>query len=236
MLKIAMVEDEKEARESLGKLIKSYFDTRGAGDYTVNEFPNAVLFLSKQKADHDIVFMDIEMPDFDGLTAAKKLRETDPLALLVFVTNMRRYATKGYSVDALDFIVKPPTEKALFSVLDKARRVLASRIGCDIIIKTAHGMRRVSVSEIRYIEVNRHRLTIHLETDTFEAWGSLKDLEAQLPADKFSRCNIGYLVSLAHITGIDGEDVAVGDERLKISRPKRKEFLADVAAYFGSVR
>ncbi len=236
MLKIAMVEDEKEARESLGKLIRSYFDARGAGDYTINEFQNAVLFLSKQKADHDIVFMDIEMPDFDGLTAAKKLRETDPLVLLVFVTNMRRYATKGYSVDALDFIVKPPTENALFSVLDKARRVLASRTGRDIIIKTAHGMRRVPVSEIRYIEVNRHRLTIHLETDAFEAWGSLKELEAQLPADKFSRCNIGYLISLEHLSGIDGDEVVMGEDRLKISRPKRKEFLADVAAYFGSVR
>ncbi len=236
MIKIAMIEDEEEARNTLAKLIKSWAEARGAGDFSVSEFPNAVMFLTKQKADFDIVFMDIEMPGFDGLTAANKLRETDPLALIVFVTNMRQYATKGYSVDALDFIVKPPSEKALFSVLDKAKRVLASRMGYDITIKTAHGMRRVSVSEIRYIEVNRHRLTIHLETDSFEAWGSLKDLETQLPSYQFSRCNIGYLVSLAHITAVDGDDVEISGERLKISRPKRKEFLSDVAAYFGSVR
>lgn len=235
MLKIAMVEDEERARSSLKELVKNYFAARG-GDYALSEFPNAVRFLSAQKADFDLVFMDIEMPDFDGLTAAKKLRETDPLVLLVFVTNMRQYATKGYSVDALDFIVKPPTEKALFSVLDKARRVIKGREGLDITIKTAHGMKRVSVSEIRYIEVNRHRLTIHLETDTFEAWGSLKDLEERLPSEKFSRCNVGYLINLPHVTGIDGDDVEIGDERLKISRPRRKEFLADVAAYFGSVR
>lgn len=236
MIKIAIVEDEQDSRYELKELIKRYFALRGAGDCTINEFPNAVMFLSKQKADYDIVFLDIKMPDFDGLTVARKLRETDSLALIVFVTNMRQYATKGYSVDALDFIVKPPSEKALFFVLDKARRTLASRVGSDINIKTAYGMRRILLSEIRYIEVNRHRLTIHLETDTFDAWGSLKDLEAKLPGDKFSRCNIGYLVSLSHITGIDGDDVMIGDERLKISRPKRKEFLADVAAYFGSVR
>lgn len=235
MLKIAMVEDEEAARIALGALIKSYFAVRG-GDYILSEFPNAVRFLSTQKADFDIVFMDIEMPDYDGLMAAKKLRETDPAVLLVFVTNMHQYATKGYSVDALDFIVKPPNEKALFFVLDKAKRVLAGRIGCDITIKTVRGMRRVNVSEIRYVEVNRHRLTIHLESDTFEAWGNLKDLEEQLPAEKFSRCNIGYLISLSHVTGIDGEDVVIGDERLKISRPRRKEFLADVAKYFGSIR
>lgn len=235
MIKIAVVEDEQSARDNIKTLIAKYFKERNAGDYLLNEYPNAVCFLSFRKDTFDIVFMDIEMPDCDGMTAAKKLREYDPHTLLIFVTNMRQYATKGYSVDALDFVVKPIKEAAFFSLLDKARHVIATHAGKEIMIKTTGGMRKIAVSEIRYIEVNHHKLFIHLETGNIETWDNLNKMESILPQEQFSRCNVGYLVSLAHLTGIDGEEAIIGNERLKISRPKRKKFIADVAAYFGSV-
>ena len=235
MVKIAIVEDEAEARRSLASLLGAYFTARGE-DWSVAYYDNALRFLDSYKADCDIVFMDIEMPDLDGMSAAEKLRAVDPLVLLVFVTNMRQYAIRGYAVDALDFVVKPVERASFFSLMDKALRILAGRGGREITVGSTTGMRRVPVSRIRWIEVRRHRLTFHTEDGDFEAWGNLRDIEAELPADSFSRCNIGYLVNLAHVGGVDGDDAVVGDDRVRISRPRRKDFLADLARYCGSVR
>lgn len=235
MVRVAIVEDEQDAVDSLRGMINRYFEARG-GDYKVTEFDNALRFLDVYKADFDIIFMDIEMPDLDGMKAAEQLRKLDPLVLLVFVTNMQQYAVKGYAVDALDFIVKPVEQRAFFALLDKATRILANKTGGEITVRSTTGVRRVSVLRVRYVEVRRHMLTFHTEDGEFEAWGNLRDIEKELPAELFSRCNIGYLVSLAHVSGVDGDDAVVGGDKLKISRPRRKEFMSDPARYFGSGR
>ncbi len=235
MVRVAIVEDEAPAAQELEALVKSYFHEKGR-DCAVSRYESALLFFDAYRADFDLVFMDIEMPDIDGMRAAEKLREKDALVLLVFVTNMRQYAVRGYSVNALDFIIKPPVRATFFPLMDKVQRILDARTGTDISVKTAAGMYRVAARDIRYIEVRRHRLFFHTEQGDFEAWGNLRDIERMLPQALFSRCNLCYLVGLAHVRGVEGEEVLVGEDRLKISRPRRKEFLAEMARYFGSVR
>lgn len=235
MVRIAVVEDEKSAADVLVGCLEKYF-TEKPGDYRVTVFENALNFLGEYKADFDVVFMDIEMPELDGMRAAEQLRVVDPFVLLVFVTNMQQYAVKGYAVSALDFIVKPVEYFAFSTLMDKVRRVLNGRVGRELSVKSMTGVRRVAVSHIRWIEVRRHRLTYHTEEGDFDAWGNMCDVEAELPPDTFSRCNVGYLVSLPHVSGVEGDEVVIGGDRLKISRPRRKDFLADLARHFGSVR
>ena len=235
MVKVAIVEDEKAAAQELESLVLEYFREKQR-DCTVSRYESALYFFDAYRADFDLVFMDIDMPDIDGLHAAAKLREKDATVLLVFVTNMQQYAVKGYSVNALDFIIKPPARATFFPLMDKVQRILDTRTGIDITVKTADGMYRVAAQDIRYVEVRRHRIVLHTEQGDFEAWGNLRDIEKLLPQRLFSRCNQCYLVGLPHIRGVEGEEVLVGADRLKISRPRRKEFLADVAQYFGSVR
>ena len=235
MVQIAIVEDEPSAAQELEELVKAYFREKKR-DCAICRYESALYFFDAYRADLDLVFMDIDMPDIDGLKAAAKLREKDELVLLVFVTNMRQYAVKGYAVNALDFIVKPPVRATFFALMDKVQRVLNARTGVDISVKTSQGMYRVATKNIRYIEVRRHRLYFYTEQGDFEAWGNMRDIEKMLPPRSFSRCNVCYLGGLAHIRGIEGDEVLVGEARLKISRPRRKEFIAEVAQYFGSER
>ena len=177
--------------------------------------------------------MDIELPNLDGMKAAELLRERDGEVLLVFITNMQQFAVKGYSVNAMDFIVKPVTYFAFSTMLDKALRIIGTKEELELCVKSHDGMVRLKCSEIKWVEVNKHRLTFHTEQSDFEAWGKLKDVEEKLPKDKFSRCNIGYLVNLSYVKAVEGDDVIVGNDRIKISRPRKRDFLADLAAYSG---
>ena len=233
MIKTAIVEDEKDAADTLNAYIGRWADENGE-TLGVKIYDNAVTFLTDYRADADIVFLDIEMPMLDGMSAAEKLRETDPYVIIVFVTNMKQYAIRGYSVGALDFIVKPVSYAALSSLMTKARKLISSRGGGEITVGSGSAVRRVPLSRILYVEVSRHRLTYHTEDGDFETWGNLGDIEAELPADSFSRCNSCYLVSLGHVIAVEGDDVLLaGGVRLRISHLKKKNFLADLARYIG---
>ncbi len=236
MIRVAIVEDERDVQKALCGLCERYTNESGES-LNARTFDNAVTFLTDYKSDFDLVFLDIEMPYLDGMTAAGKLRELDPYVLIVFVTNMQQYAIKGYAVNALDFIIKPINYFGFSTLMSKVRRVLSAKEGKEIVISANGSIRRIPVTRISYIEVARHRLTYHTEEGTLETWGNLNDVENELSCELFSRCNACYLVNLRYVSGIKGDDVILSDgEKLRISHLKRKAFVADVAAYLGRRR
>ena len=121
MVKIAIIEDSQIDREALKRTLQR-FSTREGLEIVVDEFESAVQFFMKYQPVYDLIFMDIDMPQMNGMEAAQRLRRLDKRVLLVFVTNMAQYAIKGYEVDAIDFILKPIDE---YSFALKLQRVLA---------------------------------------------------------------------------------------------------------------
>ena len=78
-----------------------------------------------------------------------------------------------------------------------------------------------------------HHTVFHTEDGIYDSTGSLKKLEEQLEGQNFARCNNGYLVNLRFVRAVEGEYVLVGEERLKISRTRRKVFLQQLSEYLG---
>ena len=105
MLLLAIVDDDPNDSSALSALVAEYFKKNNRA-YMFRVFNTSMDFI-RSTENYDIVFMDIEMEDLDGMSAAKLLRERDKSVTLIFVTNMAQLAIKGYEVDALDFIVKP---------------------------------------------------------------------------------------------------------------------------------
>ena len=178
-------------------------------------YKEAVTFLQEYRASFDAVFMDIKMPGYNGLEAAKILRQTDKNVPLVFITNLKQYAIHGYSVDAMGFVVKP----------------LISYDFNAVTIKTATGFQRLNIKDIFYIEVIKHKLIFHTVFGDINGWGTLVSVEEILPAQFFSRCNVCYLVNLHHVQSVDKDVVVVAGEPLKIARSRKKEFLTDLARF-----
>lgn len=235
-MKIAIVEDEKFASELLEKHLQKW-KQETSRELECDIFSNALDFLDTFKGEYDIIFMDIEMPHFNGMEAAEKLRKKDPLVLLVFVTNMQQYALQGYAVNALDFIVKPVGYYSISTLMDKAVRILEGREMKSVMIKIAGGggLRKIAVTSLLYVESWRHKLLYHtIEEDIIESWGALTDVERVLPEGNFARCNVGVLVNLRHVKAIEGEEIVLGNERLKLSRLRKKEFFSAIAKYMGN--
>lgn len=234
MLNIAIVEDEEEEKNKLLSFIKKYQEEK---KITINcdYFENANKFIYPYKGSYDVVLMDIEMPGINGLDASIELRKRDNNIFIVFVTNMRQFASQGYQVDAVDFIIKPITYYGLSSTIDKILRIKSKRIDKKITLKNNDGLRIINISDIVYIEVKHHKLFIHTQNEIIETWNSLNKIEEEIPSSLFARCNIAYLVNLNYVKGIQGDDVLLPNESLKISRSKKKEFIENLTKFIGAL-
>ncbi len=232
MYNIAVVDDDASDRgEILGHLER--YRREKDKSFTVTEFDNAVKFLEGYNPAYDIVFIDIQMPYLDGMTAAEKLREVDSAVPLVFITNMVKYAVKGYSVDAADFVVKPIAYGGFSVMLDKVLR-LADKNGDAVMLKTAEGKIRLWLDRISHIEVTDHQVCYHADDGDHMVWGSLKEQESKLPTDRFAKCSNYCIVNLKYVAGItDGELKLSGGRSVPISRSKRKELTDRLLAYYG---
>jgi len=231
MFRFAIVEDDDTCAEQLQKYLAQYAG-ENALEIRTDRFYDGLNFAEDYKARWDLIFMDIEMPLLDGMSAARRIREKDDSVLLIFITNMAQYAIQGYEVRALDYILKPVNYYAFAMKLRKVIRILDQRITKAAIVMDAEGnSRRIALSEVRYIEVLDHQLIYHRSDDTFHTFGSLKKTEQEYGKD-FARCNNCYLVNLRYVDGFSGNDVIVAGKPLPVSRARKKDFQQRVADYY----
>ena len=232
MIRVAIVEDDAEVQGVLQEYVRRYTRQYGT-EFEVTVFADGVDILEDYRAVYDIIFLDVEMKRLNGMETAQRIRELDDDVLLVFITNMAQYAIKGYAVGALDYVLKPVPYFAFSQQLQKAVNQLARRVRHYLAVPVDGGMRRLDAAGIYYIESEGHRIHFYTEDGDFSAPGALKALEEKLAAQPFARCNSGYLVNLAQVSGVQQSVVQVGPYELQISRPKRKSFLAALADFIG---
>ena len=153
--------------------------------------------------------------------------------LIVFITNMAQYAIRGYAVGALDYVLKPVPYFAFSQQLQKALGQLEKRERHYLAVAVDGGMRRLDAAEIYYLESEGHKVHFYTEKEDFVVSGTLKNYEEKLVGRAFARCNSGYLVNLAQVSGVQQDMVQIGPYALQISRPRRKAFMAGLADYIG---
>ena len=232
MIKIAIVEDEAAVRDQLTDYVRRYTRQYGT-EFEVTCFTDGDEILENYRPSFDIIFLDVEMKRLNGMETAQRIRELDDDVLLIFITNMAQYAIKGYSVGALDYVLKPVPYFAFSQQLQKAVNQLARRARHYLAVPVDGGMRRLDTAAIYYMESDGHKVCFYTEDGDFIAPGALKAFEEKLANRPFARCNSGYLVNLAQVRGVQQSEVQVGPHTLQISRPRRKAFLAALADYIG---
>ena len=233
MLKIAVVEDQTEVRESRSQFIRQYAGEQGL-QAEVEPFADGAVIAEGYQPGYDIIFLDVEMPRLGGFGAAERIRAVDPDVGLVFVTNMAQYAIKGYEVDALDYVLKPVSYGAFCTKLSRAVQRVQRRRGGQVVLQLAGGgMQVLSTGDIYYLETHDRLLWYHTTKGEFSVRASLASAEKQLAQYHFSRCNQCYLVNLKYVKAVENDFVHVNTDHLEISRRQRAAFLAAVAAYVG---
>ncbi len=237
MYKAIIVEDDAAAADALRSHLARYGEATGI-EFSVEVLTSALELLegSVRTRTCDIYFLDIGLPGINGMEAAQIIRQTDDVTPIVFVTDLAQYAVRGYSVDALDFMVKPVSYQDFALRMGRALRVMARNDNARVTLPTACGLRVVSQRDVIFVEIIKHDLYWHVagEPEPLRMRGSLKAVEAELPQGRFCRIAAGYIVNMAHITQVSGTAVTMSDgTELAISRSRKAEALAAFSRFAG---
>ena len=225
-MRIAIIEDMDENIALLENYLHRYEEENDTL-ITVASYKNGMEFITGYHPVWDLILLDIEMPLMDGMETARKIRKVDPNVLIIFITCMAQYAIDGYSVRALDYVLKPVHYYSFASKLHQVHDILASRKKRNLLITTRKGQVRLSPEDILYIEVQNHTLFYHTKTEVLQATGnqSLSKLSQELTDSGFSRCHQAYLVNLQYVARYDKNTVWLPGEQLSLSRSYYKDFV-----------
>lgn len=232
MIRVGLVDDDRDHLKLMKTFIRQYETEQGVR-FQVAEYQNGLNFVEDYDGTLDVVFLDIEMPHMDGMTAARRIREKDGALGIVFVTNMAQYAIRGYEVNAIDFIVKPVSYYVFADKLGKAIRFAKRHMEKDFVIQTEDSIFKLPCSQIVYIEKDKNYLVFHTKRGDHRVRGTMASMEASLQGEGFSKCISGCLINLRYVTGVDKDTVWVEETPLPLSRQRKKEFKEDFMRYLG---
>lgn len=243
MVRIGIVDDEKESRAQLRAAIRR-FEEEYQVKFEVQEFDSAYAYLDDPHNDCDILYLDIDMPKMTGMELAERIRETNGEVILIFCTNLQQFALNGYSVSALGFLVKPVQWYSHRLYLERALKVLQKRAQREkapensrIVIKDGTVSKVVEAASIRYVEVQQHYLFYHIQgssggRDTVvKTRGTMQEATDLLVPRGFVRCSSSFLVNLHHITAVSRMNVYLGEEMLPLGRTYKDAFTREFSRF-----
>lgn len=232
MIRIAVVEDDKNYQKQLVQYIQRYTKETGI-ETDIRLFNDGDMIIDNYAGNYDIIFFDIEMKRMNGMESARIIRKLDENVIIIFITNMAQYAIQGYEVSALDYVLKPIEYFAFSQEMEKAIKRLKTLEGYYLSIAQEQGIVRLDTREIKYLETQGHYILVHTEKKTYSFRETMKAAVRKMQDEHFVQCNSGYLVNLRYVESVRQNIVVVGGDELQISRPRRKEFMEALTNYLG---
>lgn len=211
MIKIAVCDDEEIVCIKLISLVKAYFDKIKRAVW-IADFRSGNGLL-KSNIRFDIIFMDIDMPELNGIETAIKLRNWDVNSKIIYVTNYNNYKSSAYKVHAFDYIKKPVEPKAIQDTLNDAIRYLdnaSEKQKCAF--KTEQGIVTLELDDIYYFEYNSRKVNIKCSQGIYLASYSLKELYEKFHKNNFASPHKSFLVNMLHIKCIKVFDIFMENE------------------------
>jgi len=179
----------------------------------------------------DLLFVDINMPDLNGLDLVKSLINPPKI---IFTTAYSEYALEGFKVDALDYLLKPIDYATFLKASTKAKEWFdlqnskPEQINSDddfLFIKSEYKIVRVKLNDIKYIEGMREYVRIHLTNEKpIMTLLSMKAVEQQLASTTFMRVHRSYIVNLNKITTIERNRIVFDKVYIPVSEQYKKKF------------
>lgn len=225
-LNCLIVDDEPMARKGLEEYVSdiSFLEHAGSCENALR----ATEFLQQHPV--DLILLDINMPNLNGIEFLKSLANPP---LVIFTTAHPDFALEGYSLDVLDYLVKPVLFDRFRKAVQKAyeyQLLRASSLPAPdfFFIKCDHVFEKVHFNDVLYIEAMQNYCILHTPARKLIAYITLTGLEDKLPLAKFMKVHKSFIVSLDKITALDGNDLFIGKAQIPVSRNLKDEVMQRV--------
>lgn len=228
MRKIAICDDSKLDRQLLKVVIQIYFENNEE-EFKIFEYELGDNLLDDIEV--ELLFLDIIM---NGMKIARKLRDIQFKAPIIFLTAHADYAVESYEVYVAGYLLKPYDTNKLTLLLDE---VLQRSVQKRIAVKVKKQHRYLEINDIMYVESDKHVLNIHLkDSRVIQTTEKLSELEKTINSKRFIRCHQSYLVNMDYIKDAKTNFILSNDIRIPIRVRGRKEIIERYHKYYSSER
>ena len=207
--KLAICDDESTVIEYVSSIVTDWASEYHY-DIQLRIFSSAesFLFSYEDENDYDILLLDVEMGQMDGVSLAKSIRKNNDTVQIVFITGYSDYIAEGYEVSALHYLMKPVKKEKLFEVLNRATEKLEKN---ERMLTLSHSgeMVRIPLHEIAYIDVNGNYITLHGKKD-YTIKKTLGEIQKELD-ERFYKVGRSCIVNLNMVQRITKTDCYLSD-------------------------
>lgn len=223
MINCIALDDEPLALETIKELCTHVPDLHLAHTFTrvslaqqyLNDFPV------------DLIFLDIEMPDKNGLEFLKSISQN---SMVIFTTAHTKYAVEGFNVNAVDYLLKPIEVERFKTACNKAKdyfeysNALKSKVLNCLYVRSEYALVKILHNEIRYLETLDDYIKIHTSNGKVVlTLMSMKKILEKLPKNEFIRVHRSYAVPLSQISSIRNQTISLGETTIPVGANYKKE-------------
>jgi DNA-binding LytR/AlgR family response regulator len=218
-----IIDDEPLARKGITEYVKEVDFLQPVGE--CGSAAEAASLLTKHTI--DLLLLDIQMPRLTGIDFLKTLTHP-PMAIIT--TAYSEYALEGYSLDVIDYLVKPIPFDRFLKAVQKAfdfhsmrQREVTSVMPEYFFVKSNGKYEKVMFGDILYVESMQNYVIIHLPGQKLIVYMTLAGLEAQLPPKIFMKVHKSFLISIEQVNSIENNEIIIKQARIPISRTLKDE-------------
>ncbi|AOW17324.1 DNA-binding response regulator [Polaribacter vadi] len=222
-LKCVIVDDEPMARE----IIASYIDKSPNLELleSCKNASEAIVFMQDHKA--DLFFLDINMPEINGLSLAKIINSKGQI---IFTTAYRDYAVDGFNLNVVDYLLKPISFDRFLEAVQKVSTPEIIKNDNDFMfVRADRKMVKIDFNSILYIESLSDYVKIFTTEKTTVIRETISSLQEKLPAKKFIRIHRSFIISFKKIDSYTNEFIEINQKALPISRSYKESVLQKLA-------
>lgn len=241
MLKIAICDDDEYFLKKERTLIKKYLE-KNEYDYEIFTYTSGKELLEEKEkiTEYQIIFLDINMEEIDGMKTAEVIRKYSIDTYLVFVTAFITYAIEGYKVEAVRYLLKD--DKCFNEAIIECFETILNKMNYrekKQLFEFQEGEKEISLKDIIYIESDLHKLIFHLtkgKIRKYTMYAKLNSINESLKECGFCRIHQSFLVNLKYVEKVERYKVELWNKKtLNIAKKRYSEVKSEFIYYRGSM-
>lgn len=230
MISVAICDDEKYMSDQIEKSVSDFFHGKNM-EVVVSQFPCGEELLRYDKP-IDLLFLDVQMKETDGMTVARKLRKRGFRGFLIFVTVLKEMVFQSFEVQAFDYLVKPIEQRQFDKTMERLLESMQNAGEANLLVRRGYESHIIVLDDIVYCEIIDRKVYLHLiSSKIIDYYERIENLESRLD-DRFFRCHRSFLINLQYLKSYQDQTAYMEDgTRIPVSRLRSKEFSGVILRY-----
>ena len=232
MLNIAVIDTNRNLLNQVGSCVN---ELKELEELRLSFFSSSEDFL-KNPYPYEIIFIQIDMPDIDGLKIAHAMRSRRITSIIIYVTSRHCITIDPTFVTPMDYVLLPVSNEHLKEILMKALRIYHKYLGFDLTLKSARQIHKINTSSVVYVDVSDHLLVYHTINGDIDIWSTIKEAEKLLPSSRFVRVNLSKIINIIFVEKYIGNTIYLrGGIEITLSQSKKEAFISLLKATFPTI-